>query len=162
MAAADPNALPPSGRRRQRDRRPRPHRMAVKLNDDELVELRAAAAAAGKAPGAYVAESALAVARGQLRPLPSSWRGALWELLAARRDMAKLGNLVNQVARVGNATGQLPEHTDRVFALVRRRLIPMVDDLSSTVDSLIDREDRRGRRSARRREVDDADAGGIP
>lgn len=87
----------------------RPHRVYVRLSDDEkdLVELAAAAAATN--PAGYLAGAGLAaaadgrgVASGELAELQR-------ELFAARRAVNMIGSNLNQAAAAANSTGVLPE-----------------------------------------------------
>lgn len=69
--------------------------------------LAVSAAAAGVTPTSYVATTAVAVARGQLRPLPSGVGDVMRELVEARAQLVRYGVLLNQAVARLNATGQV-------------------------------------------------------
>ena len=101
-----PSTRSGSGGRRSRGRVPREPAFKVKLAPAEKAAVRAAAARAGMAPGAFAAQAVVDVAEDWVRPGP-----------AVRRELqAELTNLVHLVYRAGvnlnqavarlNATGQ--------------------------------------------------------
>lgn len=55
-------------------------------------------------PG-YVASTSVAVARGEVTPLPASTGDAVRELVAARTQLRRYGTLLNQVVARLHATG---------------------------------------------------------
>ncbi len=69
--------------------------------------LAVAAAAVGLTPTSYVASSAVAVARGQVRPMPSGVGDVVRELVEARARLVRYGVLLNQAVTRLNATGQV-------------------------------------------------------
>jgi ABC-type transporter Mla subunit MlaD len=76
------------------------------LTDAEYGEVRAAAAEAGMAKGAYAAQATLAVARGRLNPVDAPLRQALTELIRAAGLVRRIGVNLNQAVAKLNATGQ--------------------------------------------------------
>lgn len=65
-----------------------------------------AAALEGLTPTGYAAKAAVDVARGRVRPTPSTTADALAELLEARAQVRRFGVLVNQAVAKLNATGE--------------------------------------------------------
>ena len=81
----------------------RGHVVFVRLSDREAAVIKARAERAGVSVPRFLVESAVT----QRQTL--SERHALYRaLLAARRTVAGLANNINQMARVANATGQVP------------------------------------------------------
>jgi len=81
----------PGARRRRRQSTPRPHKMLAAFSDAEFEVLAVAAAASGLTPTSYVASSAVAVARGQVRPMPSGVGDVMRELVDARAQLVRYG-----------------------------------------------------------------------
>jgi hypothetical protein len=92
--------------RRSRQLVRRRHRVEFLLSDDEFGELSAAAGRAGLSRGAYAAEAALLVARGEGRSADSAFREALGELIRAAGLVRRIGVNLNQAVARLNATGQ--------------------------------------------------------
>ena len=92
-------------RRRRRQVVARPHAVAPKFSDVEIAVLRSAAAQAGLTVTGYVSSRAVAVARGEVVPLPSSVGDAVRELVAARTMLRRYASLLNQSVAKLNATG---------------------------------------------------------
>jgi hypothetical protein len=123
-------------RRRSRQSTGRVHSVRFGLTDQEYEELKAAAAQAGLAKGAYAAMATLAAARGLMNPADSPFRQALTELIRAAGLVRRIGVNLNQAVTKLNATGQrsadlLPyavesmrraERLDAAAENVRRRL----------------------------------------
>ncbi len=117
LAAAEPVGPPfgdlpgsvraPGIRRRRRQATARPHSMLARFSDEEFEVLAVAAAAVGLTPTGYVASTAVAVARGQVRPLPSGVGDVMRELVEARAQLVRYGVLLNQAVARLNATGQM-------------------------------------------------------
>lgn len=127
----DPRPIPRQRRRGRRNDEPRPHRLNLRLGDDERAAVEAGARLAGKTPGSYAADVVVAVAMGRLTPIPTTYREELRELVDARLALNRIGVNLNQVARVLNAGGdvhqeQLSAVVERVEAAVRR-----VDDATA-------------------------------
>ena len=92
-------------RRRRRQVVARPRTVLCKLSEAEFEVLRAAAAQAGVTVTGYVSSRAVAVARGEVAPLPSSTGDAVRELVAARTMLRRYASLLNQAVAKLNATG---------------------------------------------------------
>src|SRR5215467_6397458 len=123
-------------RRRSRQGTGRVRSVRFGLTNEEYEELKAAAAQAGLAKGAYAALATLAAARGLMNPADSPFRQALTELIRAAGLVRRIGVNLNQAVAKLNATGQrsadlLPyaaesmrraERLDAAAENVRRRL----------------------------------------
>ena len=94
-------------RRRRRLSTPRPHSMLARFSDEEFEVLAVAAATSGLTPTGYVASTAVAVARGQVRPMPSGVGDVMRELVDARTQLVRYGVLLNQAVARLNATGEV-------------------------------------------------------
>jgi uncharacterized membrane protein YadS len=117
--------FPEQRRRGRRNDEPRPHRMNLRLGDDERAAIEAAAKFAGKTPTSFAADVAVAVAMGRLTPIPLTYREELRELVDARTALTRIGTNLNQIARVLNSGGdvtqeQLQAVIERVTEAVRR------------------------------------------
>jgi hypothetical protein len=91
--------------------------VSVRLSHQERAAVTAAAEERGQAPSAFLRRAALAVAG---RPLPAiaARRDALaQETARAVGELGRIGNLLNQVARVANTCGLRDK--DATFALDR-------------------------------------------
>ncbi len=95
---------PPRRRGRQGVKRSRTIRFD--LSEGEFGEIQAAAEQAGLAKGAFVAQAALAVARGGGLPPDSPHRQALSEFIRAAGLVRRIGVNLNQAVARLNATGQ--------------------------------------------------------
>ncbi|WP_411575128.1 MobC family plasmid mobilization relaxosome protein [Streptomyces fradiae] len=120
-----PRVFPEQRRRTRRNDEPRPHRLNLRLGDDEKAAIEAAAAFARKTPTSYAADVAVAVAMGRLTPIPTTYREELRELVDARTALTRIGTNLNQIARALNSGGdvtqeQLDAVLERVEAAVRR------------------------------------------
>lgn len=82
------------------------------------------------AAGAWIAELAVRYARNEVHPLPENWRELIGDFLRVRVDVQRAGNVVNQVARHANATGQFEPDADRLLGLVER-LLRRVDEATA-------------------------------
>ncbi|MEU4507580.1 MobC family plasmid mobilization relaxosome protein [Streptomyces sp. NPDC024089] len=117
--------FPEQRRRRRRDNEPRPHRMNLRLGDDEKAAIDTAAMLARKTPSSYAADMAVAVAMNMLTPIPTTYREELRELIEARTALTRIGANLNQIARAVNSGGsvtqeQLDAVLERVTEVVRR------------------------------------------
>ena len=118
--------------------RDRPHgprrsrRITVSYTDDEFGSLLAAAQTAGLTPTGYVADAALATARGDAPPDTSPWRLAMCELMEARLQVRRVGVNINQAARILNATGEPPIWLERV-ASSADEAVTRLDEASSVL-----------------------------
>jgi len=93
-------------RRRARQEMKRSCTIRFDLSEREFGEIRAAAEQAGLAKGAFVAQAALAVARGGGLPPESPHRQALGEFIRAAGLVRRIGVNLNQAVAKLNATGQ--------------------------------------------------------
>ncbi len=112
--------------------------VSVRLSDQELRFVVAAADARGQAPSTFVRLAALSAAG---RPLPaaSAQRDALaQETARAVGQLGRIGSLLNQIARVANATGRLGA-ADVIYAYDR-----VARELSAVREALL-KHDRDGR-----------------
>lgn len=114
------------GRRRRRTSG-RTYRLTLKFTADEFAPVLEAASASGLTPTGYAASGAVALARGQVRPLPSSMGEALRELIEARTQLRRFGVLVNQAVAALNSTGAPPAGLVRAIELAVRA-VRRVDD----------------------------------
>lgn len=128
-----------TGARRGRDRGHlvpgRRRQLSVRCSDEEYADIAAAARLAGLTPTGYAAEAAIAVARGTQPPRPEPWREALAELLAARAQMRRFGDNVNQAVRALNTTGAPPEVLVRAVEVTARA----VEELDQAAVELVRR-----------------------
>ncbi|WP_412775239.1 plasmid mobilization protein [Streptomyces violaceus] len=117
---AEPNA---STRTRPRLRQSvhRDQVRSVRLTRDELDAVKHAAEAVGLKTAGFLADAAVAVAQAQGGP--KTWlldqRGRVEELMAASAQLARVGNSLNQIARILNSGGQV-EYVDEAVARVLR------------------------------------------
>jgi hypothetical protein len=136
----------PAGRVRGGDRRHRypgrSRQVFVRLSDDEYTTLSAAAARAELTTTGYVAEAALAAARGH--PAPDSpvsgtgvARGELAELqrelFGTRTALGRVGNNLNQAFTALHRLGQTPTWLHQTV-IACRRAIEQVDAIVARLD----------------------------
>lgn len=120
-------------RRRSPGRQPRAqggrrHRADVKMSDEEAIQIQARAISLNLSVPRLLVESAL---HGD--PATVSERHALYrELTAIRRQVAGYFNNVNQLARIGNATGELEPETGAALA-ASTRVLNRLDDMLATM-----------------------------
>jgi hypothetical protein len=93
----------------------RDRRLNLALSADELELVRAVAR--DMAPGAWVAQAALAVARGEVHPLPASDREAIRALMEARVSLSRIGNNLNQVTAAANRAVAAGERLDGAISV---------------------------------------------
>ncbi|MEV6672856.1 hypothetical protein [Streptomyces sp. NPDC051162] len=102
--------------------------MNLAYNDRELSYVHDAAALAGLKPAAYAARQALAVAKGELVPLPADEKERLKAFSEARVAVDRIGTNVHQIARVLNSGGeQTPEQIVAVLERAERALARLDD-----------------------------------
>ncbi|MBE9500782.1 plasmid mobilization relaxosome protein MobC [Streptomyces sp. GKU 257-1] len=77
--------------------------MNLSLSDAEFEILQQAASLAGLAVGAYAARASLAVAMGDVMPIPVDERQLLQAHADARAQVRRAGNNLNQIAKVLNS-----------------------------------------------------------
>lgn len=131
-------------RRRRRVEGGRRQMLNVRYSEEELRAVQMRAAAAGWEVTSYVAEVAV---RGPVRVESSPGRGALafrmsgperqaWagELMAVRRIVGATANNVNQLAKVANATGEVPVETAASLAACERAMTRLGDLLAALED----------------------------
>ncbi|MFM9371875.1 plasmid mobilization protein [Streptomyces sp. Da 82-17] len=106
---------------------PRDQFRSLRLTRDELALVQQAAAAAGLKISGFIADAAVAVARtqgqGTLRAGLLDQRGQVEELMEASAQLARVGNNLNQIARVlnsGGHVGYVEEAMARVLRAVAR------------------------------------------
>ena len=99
----------PGRRRRRRQVTARSHRVNATFDQQEWAALSAAAAAGpggGWSVGAYLAATAVAIARGQVNPLAEPLLGAVQDLAAARAQLRVAASALNHVVAALNTTGR--------------------------------------------------------
>ncbi|MCN9240707.1 MobC family plasmid mobilization relaxosome protein [Streptomyces sp. RY43-2] len=94
---------------------------SVRLTRAELDIVKRAAEAVGLKTAGFLADAAVAVAQSQggAKALLLDQRGRVEELMSASAQLARVGNNLNQVARVLNSGGQA-EYADDAVARVLR------------------------------------------
>lgn len=116
----NPPSSAPRTRPRLRQHEQRDHVRSVRLTGHELDDIHRAAQAIGLKTAGFLADAAVAVARAQ--DGPQAWlldqRGLVAELMSASTQLARVGNNLNQIARVLNSGG----HADYADEAVRRVL----------------------------------------
>lgn len=118
----EPNApAAPRTRPRLRQSVHRDQVRSVRLTRDELDLVTRAAEAAGLKTAGFLADAAVAVAQAQggSRAWLLDQRGRVEELIAASAQLARVGNNLNQIARILNSGGQV-DHADEAAARVLR------------------------------------------
>ncbi|MFF3256474.1 MobC family plasmid mobilization relaxosome protein [Actinacidiphila glaucinigra] len=120
----EPSTAEDARRRRVRRRErepggPRSTRFKVTYNRAELALVEQAADRENQALAAYVARSALAVAKEAVVPVSVDAREVLQELIQSRGQLRRIGNNLNQIAHVLNSDGDITdEHLKAVLARV--------------------------------------------
>ncbi|GGM81942.1 hypothetical protein GCM10012275_60660 [Longimycelium tulufanense] len=131
------SAEPTAGKRRGRVPGGRENVVKVRLSDEELVQVRARAVAARMTVPAYLAEAGLQDLRprqGAALTLPQR-RALAAELAGIRRLLSYLGNNINQIATVANATGAVPPEVTGAGEAVARTVARLTDFIAD-VDPL--------------------------
>jgi hypothetical protein len=123
------------GRKRRYRHGPRARGVYVRYDEEEFAVLAAAAARAGLATTAYVGEASLAAARGSDPPATSVLYQLGEEMMAARRQVRRYGNNVNQAIAALHSTGQAPDW----LAVAARRCDEAVARLDAAVAALVRR-----------------------
>jgi hypothetical protein len=91
----------------------------VSYNDAELAIVQEAAERENQALASWVGQASLAVATEQVVPVSADAKVVLQELIRSRGQLRRVGNNLNQVARVLNAEGDVTDAQIRaVLALV--------------------------------------------
>lgn len=124
--------------RRRRSKVARPHRVGpLRLSDDEQAVITVAATLAKESPGAYIAAAALAVARGEIAPLPIDERERLRELMRARGQLtAILADLPRDIDQQQTSPPALTDQTSASLSAQR------ITDLLTEIEHLVRRLDR--------------------
>jgi hypothetical protein len=107
----------------------RTYRHVVKLTDEQELAVQAAARVQGVTVARLLADSALKA------PRASVSREDLTELFAVTKLIAAVGRNLNQLAKVANATGEVPPETAAAVDAVRRvfdRLRELPRELTGT------------------------------
>ncbi len=91
--------------RRRRVGTARRRAVSVRLSEEERFDVVAAANRVGLTAGAYMAEAAVAAARGTAGPKADGRRQVAIELNQLWTQVARLGGNLNQAVKVANATG---------------------------------------------------------
>jgi uncharacterized protein (DUF1778 family) len=102
----------------------------LSLNDVERQAVEEAAAAEGLSVGAFAAQAAVAVARGQITPIPTDDRERLAELVHARVALSRIGTNLNQLARAANSGASVPAAQLDVVLDRVQRAVARLDDVS--------------------------------
>jgi hypothetical protein len=123
--AADGRRRAPKRRREREAEGPRTNRFLVSYNDTELAIVTEAAARDNQALASWVGAAALDVAKEKVVPVSTDSRDVLAELIKARTQASRIGNNVNQIAKVLNADGtvtgaQLAATFDAILKSVQR------------------------------------------
>jgi hypothetical protein len=117
-------------RRRLRQNTLRPHRVCPRFSETEWASVREAAAAADLAPGGYAAAATLAAAvSSHPTAAVADYRRGVQELMESNRQLAAVGNNLNQVAHFLNSGGR--PATDL------RQLLHRIDNALADVDDAV-------------------------
>ena len=119
--------------RRRRVEGGRRTRHVVRVTPEEEGQLARLAALYHVSVPKLLVDSALAGGAQAAASSSSAREQLLLELFGAHRLLASIANNVNQLARVGNATKQVPLETDATLAAARRaaeKIDALVDELS--------------------------------
>ncbi|MFL6120226.1 hypothetical protein [Actinophytocola sp.] len=120
----------------------RRQRATILYTDVEWARIVAAAAMAGKRPGAWIAEVAHDAARWRLSGLPAS-REVLVELAeqvrSTRNVLANIGGNLNDVAKHANSTHEVASIREQADAVLRmvRRLVSRTDEQLGQVTEVL-------------------------
>ncbi|MFJ5613015.1 plasmid mobilization protein [Streptomyces sp. NPDC093221] len=115
----------PSRTRTQRRTRTRQNKqraaVSVRLSANERAQVKAAADHTGASLAKFMAQASLAAAHDINRVAANllDLRGTIRELIAARTDLARIGNNINQITRTFNSGGD-PIGAEAALADVRR------------------------------------------
>lgn len=124
------------------------HRRAVvkaRLSPVEHAAVVIAARRVRLAPGAWVADTAVKAALGELRPLPADWSTQVRELMSyraelmdERRILRNIGGNLNDVARHANTYGTIHDATAQVLRLVAGT-VARIDTTVTHLDDVVRR-----------------------
>jgi hypothetical protein len=126
------------GRQRSHRGDGRPRRLTPRFTEAEFAEVVAAAASIGMTPNGFVADSAVAAARGTPLVLADAQRREEFarlqrQLFEARTAVNRFGTNVNQAVAALNATGQTPEWLVQAVRLAVRS-VQRLDEVIAEVD----------------------------
>jgi hypothetical protein len=125
--------LPPTRSRDYLAQR-RSRRVDLRCSEEEYAVLAEAARSAGLTPTGYVAEAALACARGAQPPRPEPWRGALIEVMAARTQVSHVRAVIEEALQLLNQPGHEMQVADWVEVLAStRRAVGRLDEGASAL-----------------------------
>ncbi|GAA1011503.1 plasmid mobilization relaxosome protein MobC [Streptomyces thermogriseus] len=96
-------------RRERQEEAPRRRRVNLAFNEAELAVLQEAARREDMAVAAWAARAALAVAAEKVVPVSADARDVLQELIQSRGQLQRIGNNLNQIARVLNSDGEVTD-----------------------------------------------------
>lgn len=99
-------------------------RRVVKLTELEDNALMLRAANLGVSVQRFMVESALAHEKGET---VTARHDAIETLLRLERQLSAVGNNLNQIARVANATGEMESELDHSLGYLRRTLAAVID-----------------------------------
>ncbi|MEU6332790.1 hypothetical protein ABZ851_36920 [Streptomyces sp. NPDC047049] len=135
----DPKPLTPRVRRRERKSdEPRKKRVNLAYNESEFRIIELAATRAGLTPAGYAARTALAVAKGELSPMPTGEADRIKAFRDADVSLNRVGNNLNQITAVLNqaaliATGEVLE----VILATRAEVAALRSEVGSAVQRLL-------------------------
>ncbi|MFG2018281.1 MobC family plasmid mobilization relaxosome protein [Actinomadura geliboluensis] len=116
------------GRRRDRE-------MRFRVSDQEYTEIRAAAQRAGAAYGTFIVHTVQAAAR-QHKFGHQPTAGICEELRSIARQLNRIGVNLNQLARIANATGQVPDELPAALSYLEN-VLRRVDASSVEIGRLL-------------------------
>ncbi|MGW9441268.1 plasmid mobilization protein [Streptomyces sp. NPDC055607] len=100
----------PATRRREREAGgTRATRIKVSYNDDEYALVKAAAERDRQATASWIGHVALNVAEEIVVPAPINAKAVVAELIEARKQLRRIGTNHNQIAKVKNSEGEVPD-----------------------------------------------------
>jgi hypothetical protein len=114
----------------------RPHRLSVRLSDDERHLVDHAAQQAHLTPAGYAGKAAVAAASRDVAPsagLADGLKELQRELFAARRAVNMFASNVNQAAAAYNSTGELPDWAGDAVRLCRAAVVRL-DEVTGRID----------------------------
>ncbi|UQI49806.1 MobC family plasmid mobilization relaxosome protein (plasmid) [Streptomyces sp. HU2014] len=119
-------------REREDDER-RDKRLKVSYTEAELEIVREAAARDIRALAAWIGDAALNVAKEKVVPVSVDARDVVAELIEARRQVARIGNNLNQLATVHNTAGVQPPAQVQAAADATLKAIQRLDEATLQV-----------------------------
>ncbi|MFF2572726.1 plasmid mobilization relaxosome protein MobC [Streptomyces sp. NPDC058084] len=139
---ADETRQRPATRRREREAGgARETRIKVSYNDDEHELVKAAAERDRQATASWIGRVALDVAEETVVPTPVNAKAVVGELIEARKQLKRVGTNYNQIAKVMNSDGEVP---DAQMAAVHRALVTAIQRLDAATLQLMRERKERG------------------